>query len=107
MARLTMEEVNQRKQNLLEGKRLLSGKHGEVMFDTLLDYVDTIESQQQEIEGLKEARLSLIRKNKIQQWIDLKYISLSCDDTQYNVVMVQEKLLEELAELLKGDGTGG
>lgn len=55
MARLSIEEVQERKQGLLKGKELLKDRNGEKMFDNLLDYIDTIEALQQENEQLKES----------------------------------------------------
>jgi len=50
--RLSIEEVQERKQGLLKGKELLKGRDGVKMFDNLLDYIDTIEALQHENEQL-------------------------------------------------------
>lgn len=60
--RLTDEQIQERKNGLLEGKAILHGRRGEDMFDTLLDYIDTIEALQQENEQL-QAQAARMKSN--------------------------------------------
>jgi hypothetical protein len=53
--RLSLEEVQNRKSEMLEAKKLMAGMKGENLFDKILDYVDTIEAQQQDIEQQETA----------------------------------------------------
>jgi hypothetical protein len=87
---LTKEQIWTRKQSLLKGKELLSGKAGEEMFGSLLDYIDTIEYQYTQIEQL-QAKLDLC-KEALHECKAYQMMPSEIDEIVYKALQAIEKI---------------